>query len=119
MQKTQVRTALYISADSIDKLSSRPAFQSLIYPAIPKDMPLSKDTPPAFLACGENDRTNISQGLPELYLAMKKAGVSAELHVYAKVGHGFGLRATSKGPVQQWIQRFHDWLDVQGFMAKP
>jgi endo-1,4-beta-xylanase len=105
-------------ADAVDKLSSRPAFQALIYPAIPKDMPLTKDMPPAFLACGENDRQNISQGLPELYLAMKKAGMSAELHVYAKVGHGFGMRPTSKGPVQQWVQRFHEWLEVQGFHAK-
>jgi len=54
--------------------ADKPAFQALIYPAIPKDMALSKDTPPAFLACGEKDRQNISQGLPELYLAMKKAG---------------------------------------------
>jgi endo-1,4-beta-xylanase len=100
-------------------VSPRPAFQVLVYPAIPKDMALTKDMPPAFLACGENDRQNISQGLPELYLAMKKAGMSAELHVYAKVGHGFGWRPTSKGPVQQWVQRFHEWLDVQGFLAKP
>jgi acetyl esterase/lipase len=105
-------------ADEIDKLPARPAFQALIYPAIPKDMQLTKDMPPAFLACGENDRQNISQGLPELYLAMKKAGMSAELHVYAKVGHGFGLRAQTKGPSQMWVQRFHDWLGVQGMLAK-
>lgn len=90
----------------------RPAFQALVYPAIPKEMNLSKDTPPAFLACGENDRQNISQGLPELYLAMKKAGASAELHVYAKVGHGFGFRPTTKGPVAAWPQRFLDWLNA-------
>ncbi len=94
----------------------RPAFQALIYPAIPKEMNLSKDTPPAFLACGENDRQNISQGLPELYLAMKKAGVSAELHVYARVGHGFGFRATNKGAVAGWTQRFHEWLRTSGFL---
>ena len=103
-------------SDPIEKLSSRPAFQALIYPAIPRDMALSKDVPPAFLACGENDRTNISQGLPELYLAMKKAGMSAELHVYAKVGHGFGYRTTSKGPVQQWVERFVEWLEIQGMV---
>lgn len=85
--------------DAVDRLSSKPAFMALLYPAIPKEMRLSKDTPPAFLACGENDRQDISQGLPELYLAMKKAGVSAELHVYTGVGHGFGLRETTKGPV--------------------
>ena len=98
--------------------SARPAFQVLVYPAIPRNMELNKAMPPAFLVCGENDRQNISQGLPELYLAMKKAGMSAELHVYAKVGHGFGSRPTSKGPVQQWLQRFHEWLEVQGFLAK-
>jgi len=92
----------------------RPPFQALIYPAIPKDMNLSKDTPPAFLACGENDRLNISQGLPELYLAMKKAGVSAELHVYAKVGHGFGFRPANKGAVAGWPVRFHEWLRTHG-----
>jgi endo-1,4-beta-xylanase len=105
------------AADALDKLSPRPAFQALIYPAIPANMQLSKDMPPAFLACGENDRTNISQGLPELYLAMKKAGMSAELHVYGKVGHGFGLRPQVKTPVQQWVQRFQEFLDVHGFTA--
>lgn len=94
----------------------KPAFQALIYPAIPKEINLSKDTPPAFLACGENDRLNISQGLPELYLAMKKAGISAELHVYAKVGHGFGFRPTNKGPVTTWPQRFLEWLVAQGML---
>src|SRR5206468_12623127 len=69
------------AADPVDRASSRPAFQALIYPAIPRDMQLTKETPPAFLLCGENDRQNISQGLPELYLALKRAGVSAELHV--------------------------------------
>ena len=106
------------AGDAIDKLSARPAFQALIYPAIPKDMQLTKEMPPAFLACGENDRLNISQGLPELYLAMKKAGMSAELHVYGNVGHGFGLRTQTKSPSQQWVQRFHEWLDVMGFLAK-
>lgn len=101
------------------KLSARPAFQALIYPAIPKNMQLAKDMPPAFLACGENDRTNISQGLPELYLSMKKAGMSAELHVYAKTGHGFGLRSQTKTPVQQWVQRFQEWLTSQGFLEAP
>jgi endo-1,4-beta-xylanase len=81
-------------------------------------MPLTKDTPPAFLACGENDRLNISQGLPELYLAMKKAGMSAELHVYAQTGHGFGLRPTAKGPSQRWIQRFHEWLRCINFSKR-
>jgi acetyl esterase/lipase len=104
------------ASDPVDRLTSKPAFQALIYPAIPRDMKLSKETPPAFLACGEMDRQNISQGLPELYLAMKRAGASAELHVYAGVGHGFGLRSTTQGPVAQWIERFRDWMDARGLL---
>jgi endo-1,4-beta-xylanase len=79
-------------------------------------MPLTKETPPAFLVCGENDRENISQGLPELYLALKRAGVSAELHVYAGVGHGFGMRERTKGPVGDWVARFREWMDASGFL---
>jgi len=104
------------ATDPIDRLSSKPAFFGLMYPALPHDMPLSKDTPPGFFVCGENDRQDISQGLPELYLAMKKAGAQAELHVYTKVGHGFGVRATTKGPVAQWPQRFYDWMDNRGLL---
>jgi acetyl esterase/lipase len=104
------------AVDPLDRLSSKPAFQALIYPAIPRDMKLSKETPPAFLACGENDRTNISQGLPELYLALKKAGASAELHVYTGTGHGFGVRPTTKGPVASWTARFYDWLGARGLL---
>ncbi len=106
------------STDAAERFDSKVGFFALIYPAIPKDMPLSRDMPPAFLACGENDRQNISQGLPELYVAMKKAGAQAELHVYTKVGHGFGVRPTTKGPVGQWPQRFLEWLDSRA-MLKP
>jgi len=105
-----------LAASRWEGADARPAFQALIYPALPKDMRLSKETPPAFLACGENDRQNISQGLPELYLAMKKAGVSAELHVFSGVGHGFGLRDSTKGEVAGWLARFHEWMDGRGFL---
>jgi endo-1,4-beta-xylanase len=104
------------AADAIGRQSSKPAFQALIYPAIPQNMPLSKDTPAAFLVCGENDRQNISQGLPELYLALKKAGAPAELHVYTNVGHGFGLRSTTPKPVAMWVSRFHEWMDARGLL---
>ena len=98
------------ATDPVDRESSKPAFQALLYPAIPHDMNLSKETPPAFLACGENDRQDIAQGLPELYLALKRAGVSAELHVYAGVGHGFGVRESNGPAVSGWTQLFLEWL---------
>lgn len=106
--------------DPVDRLSSKVGFFGLMYPAIPADMPLAKDMPPAFLVCGANDRQDISEGLPELYLKMKRAGAQAELHVYAGVGHGFGVRATTKGPVALWPQRFVEWMDSRGLLkGKP
>ena len=103
--------------DPIDRQSSRPAFQALLYPAIPHDLHLSKQTPPAFLACGANDRQDISEGLPQLYLQMKSAGVPAELHIFAGVGHGFGIRKTNTGNVSTWPDLFYGWLRANGFIA--
>jgi len=111
-------TAADPAIDSIDRQSSRPAFQALIYPAIPHDMQLSKETPPAFLACGANDRQDISEGLPQLYLQMKRAGVSAELHIFAGVGHGFGIRKTNTGNVSTWPDLFYGWLLTNGFVGR-
>ena len=106
-------------SDDIGRLSDKPAFQALIYPAIPRDMKFSKESPQAFLACGADDRQNISQGLPELYLAMKRAGASAELHVYAKTGHGFGVRSTNHGPSAAWTTQFYAWLNATGMLRQP
>jgi acetyl esterase/lipase len=108
------------AADPIDRQSSRPDFQALIYPGLPQDetAKLSKQTPPAFLLCGADDRSDIAEGLPALHLALRRAGVVSELHVFAGVGHGFGLRDTNHGPVAGWLDLFHGWLDAQGFLKK-
>jgi acetyl esterase/lipase len=105
-------------ADPVDRESSRPAFQALFYPGPAHDMTFTKDTPPAFLVCGEDDNTEIALGVPELYMALKHAGVSAELHVFARAGHGFGLRPTNQPPVSDWPQLFVDWLRVEGFLKR-
>ncbi len=110
LASTRYDTGVSSAADPVERESSKPAFQALLYPAIPRDMTLSKETPPAFLACGEDDRQDIAQGLPELYLALKRAGVSAELHVYAGVGHGFGIRQNNGTAVSLWPQLFLEWL---------
>ena len=99
--------------DPIDRATSRPDFQALIYPAIPADTRLTAGTPPAFLACGAEDRPGISQGLAELYLALARLHVASELHIYAGVGHGFGLRFTNPSPVAEWPQLFLEWMGTQ------
>ena len=105
------------AADVIDRQNARPAFQALIYPGRSGDIQPAKVAPPAFLACGENDRKDIAEGLAETYLRFKRAGASAEFHVYAGVGHGFGYRAGMTGPVAGWPARFTEWLGSQAMLA--
>ena len=112
-------TGLPNATDPIDRESSKPAFQGLIYPSLPHDMHLSKETPPAFLACGANDRTDVSEGLPELYLNMKHAGAVAELHIFSNFGHGFGIRPTNPSNVSDWPDLFERWLESTGFLKHP
>jgi endo-1,4-beta-xylanase len=89
-----------------------------MYPGNSASIKPTADSPPAFLCAGEADRTDISEGLASVYLLFKRAGVPADLHIYAGVGHGFGLRSTTKGAVADWPQRFDDWLRDQGFLGK-
>jgi endo-1,4-beta-xylanase len=105
------------AADPLDRQSARPDFQVMIYPGRSADIVPTKDSPPAFLACGEKDRQDISEGLAEAYLRFKRAGVSAELHVFAGIGHGFGFRPTNKGAAATWPERLVDWMDGRGFLA--
>src|ERR1700734_1827458 len=100
------------ACDPVAKQGSRPSFQALLYPAIPTGLNFSPQTPRAFLLGGAQDQPEISLGLAELYVAMRRAGAQAELHIYDGVGHGFGLRAENKGPVAAWPQRFLEWLDT-------
>jgi acetyl esterase/lipase len=106
------------AASSVERHSARPDFQVLLYPSIPHGVAPSGQSPPAFLLCGADDQPAISQGLAELYLSLRRVGVSAELHIYAGVGHGFGLRPGNIGPAAAWPQQVLDWLDVQG-LTKP
>ena len=98
--------------------ASRPDFQGLIYPGKSRQIIPTKDSPPAFMACAYDDRPDISEGLAELYLRFKKAGVKAELHIYSTGGHGFGVRGTNAKPVGAWTERFLDWMKDSGFVAK-
>jgi acetyl esterase/lipase len=103
-------------ADAVGRLDPKPAFQALIYPGNPDAILPARDAPPAFLACGYDDRADISQGLPRVYLRFKQLNVPAELHIYTGAGHGFGLRETNHFPAGAWIDRFHEWLADRGFL---
>ncbi|MGH8263704.1 MAG: alpha/beta hydrolase fold domain-containing protein, partial [Steroidobacteraceae bacterium] len=106
------------ATDPIERQSSRPGFQALFYPGSSQSLKVPEHAPPAFLVCGAGDRPQISEVLTDLYLALRRAGASAELHIYAGAGHGFGLRPTTSGPAAGWPQRFLEWLEDQGFTKK-
>lgn len=100
------------AADPIDRVSSRPDFLALIYPYVrPDTIRIDKDTPPAFFVHADDDRLSAAISV-NLYLALKKAGVSSELHVYSVGGHGFGVKDRPL-PVTQWTARFEEWLAVR------
>ncbi|WP_422924784.1 alpha/beta hydrolase [Singulisphaera sp. PoT] len=119
----------YEPIDDIDKVNSRPDFAALIYPAyllakgtseLAKEIRVSAKTPPTFLAHAGDDR-HTPENSVAYYLALKRAGVPAELHVFATGGHGFGMRK-GEHPVSAWTSRCEDWLRDQKILkpaAKP
>ena len=116
----------YPPIDEIDTISSRPDFAVLVYPAYltSKDkgellptVHVSKDSPPMFFAHAANDGVKADNSV-QLFLALRRAGVPAELHVYASGGHGFGLRPTDS-PSSTWPRACADWLRERGLLRKP
>ncbi len=107
------------SSDPVERQGDRPDFQALIYPGSSRKIEPATNSPPAFLACAYNDRPDIAEGLANVYLRFKQAGVPAELHIYGSGGHGFGLRASDHRPVAGWITRFDEWLADRGFLSPP
>jgi len=114
----------YDAVDDADRLSCRPDFLIPIYPAYLGDdenpdrlsplVRVDENTPPAFIAITYDDKDRAIYAAL-LLVELKKASVPAELHIYSKGGHGYGLRA-SDNPVCTWPKRCEDWLRVSGLL---
>jgi acetyl esterase/lipase len=103
------------SNDPIERASSRPDFDIVVYPGFrPGTITVPKDAPPTFLVCADDDRSHVVT-TTNLYLDLEKQGVSSELHIYASGGHGFGMRE-SRLPVASWPDRLREWLIDRKFM---
>jgi acetyl esterase/lipase len=102
--------------DPIERQSSRPSFQALLYPGGHDTGAPPKDAPPAFL-CAAYDDKNPSRNAVATFERLRDAGIPAELHVYAHGGHGFGMHDRPL-PVTGWSARFVEWLKDQGFLQK-
>ncbi len=111
----------YSPVDAADTFGSRPDFVVLIYPGgllkgdqLSPEIHVTSQTPPTFFAHANDDPVP-PQGSARLYLAMKEAGVPAELHIYNSGGHGFGMRA-SPHPSSHWSDRCAEWLADRGLL---
>jgi acetyl esterase/lipase len=114
----------YEPFDDVDKVSCRPDFAVPVYSgylkATDKDelapgLKVPPKTPPVFLVHGGADLISDPEHSVTMYLALKRAGVSAELHVYANTAHDFGVRK-SEQPYGGWTQSCAEWMTSQGFL---
>lgn len=117
----------YPAVDDADKVSCRPDFTLLIYPAYltsksdqgPKLAPelnVTAATPPSFLVQAEDDGVGVENTLV-YYAALRTAKVPAEAHLYPTGGHGYGLRSTDK-PITGWPRLAEPWLRSMGVLSK-
>ncbi len=90
---------------------SRPDFVAPIYAAARwlGDTALPADAPPAFLLAATDDQLGLAKDSLALYQRWLTAGKPVELHMYARGGHGFGMR-TQGAPSDRWIDLFGAWL---------
>lgn len=100
---------------------NRPAFLAPIYPylgagAIARQV-VPADAPPLFVCAATDDQLGLAPHSTKLYTDWIAAGKSAELHMYLKGGHGFGMHKQNL-PTDTWIDRFGDWLKLNGYLTK-
>lgn len=109
------------AADAIERMSSRPDFDALIYPGIRADSyTIPKDTPVTFMLCADNDK-GPSTALSVLYPKLKAAGIQTEVHVYATGGHGFGINPKTRNAspaATSWWLRLGEWMGQIGALKK-
>jgi acetyl esterase/lipase len=116
----------YPAVDAADQVSCRPDFAVAVYPGHMREhtthafelnptLPVTKRTPPTLLVQAVDDPVDPVENSLVYSLALKKAGVPVELHLYAHGGHAFGLRPTTF-PITRWPELMETWLADIGVM---
>jgi acetyl esterase/lipase len=113
----------YSAVDEADKESCRPDFAIALYPGhlwnedkgfvLNPNVSVTRNTPPTFLLHAEDDHVDDVEQSLVYYIALKKAGVPVEMHLYAQGGHAFGLRRT-KFAITEWPRLVETWLRTIG-----
>ena len=97
------------ATDPVNRLDGRPAFQMLVYPGplgIPSRLPAG--SPPAFMVIAADDpHTSVVINLMNLF---RESDIDYEAHVYARGGHGFGVKKSGRQSLEHWPDRMIDWL---------
>lgn len=142
---THFKNNYYDAKDALDKVSCRPDFMILAYPVITMDdsythkgsqinllgknpdpnlivnysneKQVTSETPPAFLVHSNEDPAVPVENSVNFYLALRKAKVPAEMHIYLKGGHGTGLEK-KHGVISTWSERCVDWMTLSGLLDK-
>jgi len=123
-QTSNILTPTYKPVDAIDAISSRPDFAVALYPGhicrndgatFDPKLPIIKTAPPTFIAQSWDDPVDPICNSLMYASALDKAGVSTELHVFAKGGHAFGLRKKDQ-PVGEWPHLVERWLNQIGML---
>jgi acetyl esterase/lipase len=121
---TSFEKRTYEPIDDVDKISCRPDFAIPVYSGylkakdkdeIAPGLHIPGGTPPVFLVHGGDDIISPPEHSVLMYLALKRAGVPAELHVYANTTHDFGVR-TNAHPYSKWTETCVNWLRHQGLL---
>ena len=100
--------------------ATRPDFVAPIYLAYDwalKGNGVPADAPPMFILAATDDPLRLAPHSLDLYRDWTAAKKPAELHLFAKGGHGFGMKKQNQ-PTDGWIERFADWLQFQGLLKK-
>jgi acetyl esterase/lipase len=119
---------LYKKVDDADNESCRPDFGMAMYPGhmmektkkefeLNPTIRVTQNTPPTFILQAEDDPVDPVNNSLVYYIALKKAGVKVEYHVYAQGGHGFGLRKTNL-PITEWPKLAERWLQTIGMISE-
>jgi acetyl esterase/lipase len=125
---TNDTTRLYPAADAVDATSCRPDFLMLCYAwkiladnsltELKPEIQITAKTPPTFLAQAYDDKGSLAEGSTLAFLALRRAQIPADLHIYSTGGHGFGLRPNGTQAPADWPGRAELWLKTRGLLPQ-
>lgn len=107
-------TTKYVHKGSLNALLGKEPDPELVK-LLSNELQVTKETPPTFLVHASDDASVPPENSILYYMALRNAGVPAELHIYQRGGHGFGLGHTDVA-LSSWSSRLEAWLQIRGLL---